>query len=788
MNHKILSSLFILITATLTSFSQVEKLYLIHTTHTDYGYTNHPDVVIDLHIKYVDIAIDAATQSEHFAWTAEANDIVYEWWKEATPEKRQKLISVIQAGKFEVSAMPFNQTQLYNKDQWKTLMNWIPDSLWKTCNPKTAVQNDVNGFPRAGAMALLDKDVKYLWMGINNAYGNPLFEPPYAFWWEMPDKRKMLVWQGIHYNWGYYFFNHWNLRKGFGNSDILDGIPLEGDIFLTDSTTMKQSEQFCQHKLKKHTDNGYPYKIMAISFTNRYNTDNDPPYPWLSEFVEKWNTMGLKPELVLSTPAQFLQELEKVYSKKIPVHRGDWPDWWAHGFAASPREVAASRQTHRNITTANSILFNKLTLSEKEHANRIQKDICMYYEHTQGGKYTLSRPYSYQVIGQDAAKKNLVYKALAQSEIFLLQRMHKLRKYQKDGFYVVNTNKYPWTGWVEIPYVLFKRNKINSVHGYNDHPVETYDEKYYFWIDGFKGKQFFTFSEDTAYYEHGPVPDIQVNEQNWPVSIEWDTNFKIPVEYNCQFSSRELQVENTDRINTINKIMHADEEKRLQLSNELFKTIDASGFSEASVTHTPFTTIYTQSFTHPDLNNAKRTIEICHTQHKLTYRIEFDRISSFKAVQYHVEFLMPLKNVLPVISNGGVSFIPFQDQLPGSCNDHYAFDGWVHYPGDNVEWLLFSKDAAMVKFGNLPGIGNKNTTPENPSLIKILVYDNYWHTNFPANETGKMQFEFTQSVENTIDDSITINDLFISNINPPKVVLDYTQKQHEIIRKYLYRE
>ncbi len=39
--------------------------------------------------------------------------------------------------------------------------------------PSAALQNDVNGFPRAGAIALLDRDIHYLFSGINPDFGGP---------------------------------------------------------------------------------------------------------------------------------------------------------------------------------------------------------------------------------------------------------------------------------------------------------------------------------------------------------------------------------------------------------------------------------------------------------------------------------------------------------------------------------------------------------------------------------------------------------------------------------------
>ena len=90
--------------------------------------------------------------------------------------------------------LPLNQVPLLNALQWRQMMSWIPDDLWRRVKPCAAMQNDVNGFPRAGAIALLNHGIRHLLMGINATCGGPPFRRPSAFWWKMPDGRRLFVW------------------------------------------------------------------------------------------------------------------------------------------------------------------------------------------------------------------------------------------------------------------------------------------------------------------------------------------------------------------------------------------------------------------------------------------------------------------------------------------------------------------------------------------------------------------------------------------------------------------
>ena len=61
---------------------------IVHITHTDYGYTDHALIAVDLHKRFIDVALDLALKTKdeipenRFAWTVEALDPFYSWvWR-----------------------------------------------------------------------------------------------------------------------------------------------------------------------------------------------------------------------------------------------------------------------------------------------------------------------------------------------------------------------------------------------------------------------------------------------------------------------------------------------------------------------------------------------------------------------------------------------------------------------------------------------------------------------------------------------------------------------------------
>ena len=82
--------------------SAIRHIDLVHLSHTDVGFTDHPIVCRELQKRYLDIAIDAALghpqkrpEAARFCWTAESTMGVNDWWRSATPERRADFLKAI---------------------------------------------------------------------------------------------------------------------------------------------------------------------------------------------------------------------------------------------------------------------------------------------------------------------------------------------------------------------------------------------------------------------------------------------------------------------------------------------------------------------------------------------------------------------------------------------------------------------------------------------------------------------------------------------------------------------
>ena len=436
----------------------VRHVDLVHFSHTDYGYSDHPAVCREMQRRYLDIALDAALATadkppaERFCWTAETTAAVDDWWQTATPERRRDFLKAVHAGQLEVSALPLNQTPTLDRQQWQTMLHWLPEEAWKSVQPQVALQNDVNGFPRAGAAALLERDIHYVFSGINPDFGGRPLRVPTAFWWKMPDQRKLFVWMSYPYWEGSNFFAAATWRHGYpAATDTRYRPPRPGEIWAHDEASVRKAHQHFLGRLRALEAEGYRYPTLLLSLMNEWRIDNDPPFPPLAQFIAAWNRLGLQPTLRLTTVVAAMKRMEAEIGREAPVYEGEWTDWWANGVASGPREVSASRLAKRLAAAAESPLWGPWDAHAAKTGQEIYRDLCLFDEHTWGFTSSVSLPDDLETLGQYNEKSRCAYRPLGLARMLLAQRVRTRLAGEEEGVYLANTTRSPWSGWISLP-------------------------------------------------------------------------------------------------------------------------------------------------------------------------------------------------------------------------------------------------------------------------------------------------------------------------------------------------
>ena len=449
----------------------IQEILLVHFAHTDFGYTDQPGVVRELHRHYVDIALDAAwatklrPKGDRFCWTIESQYTFADWWKIASTARRAEFVEMFHAGQLDVSAFALDNTPYMDSKEWQLMTHWIPDDVWKLLGIRSGMQDDVNGVPRAGAISLLDHGVHRLWTGINIDLGGAPQKTPSAFWWKMPDQRRLFVWLGVPYSEGYHFFAPHNWRRGPlpKAGDPLYRPPVPEEIFKTDSASLQTEHERLVQQLKQYVAGGYHYPVFVLPFTNQWRIDNDPPYPSLVDFVAAWNRAGLKPSIRLATVSEALERMEKIAGQDSPEYTGEFPDWWANGTMSAPQAVSASRLAKSNLSKAASSVFGPPSASFLKDVDGMNRDLVLFDEHTFGSGSSVGFPYSLDTLGQFAEKSLLAYGPMGKSQWLLGKRARTAFDSKGEGFFAINATPLPWSGWTRFNVSALRDEDVSVV-------------------------------------------------------------------------------------------------------------------------------------------------------------------------------------------------------------------------------------------------------------------------------------------------------------------------------------
>ena len=740
---------------------------IIHHSHTDFGFTDMPSVCRDLQVRFLDAALQTCLDDKRFHWTVEGTVALDDWWRLSTPQRREELLRMVGAGQMDVMALAFNQAPFMNAMQWRRSLDWLPPELLKAVHPRAAMQNDVNGCPRAGAMLLLDRGIRHLLMGINADSGGPPFQRPSAFWWKMPDGRRVFVWLGDHYGTAYSYFEPNGWQRGQAKAaDATLGPPRPGDHLRTDETSLRACHAHLLSRLKKLQEDGYAHDRLILSYTNQWRYDNDVPFPPLAPFVAAWNTLGLKPVLRFTTATQAVTDMEHAVGNSIPTFAGEWTDWWANGDASGPREVAASRFAKRNIAAALAPVWGEPTTAVTKKTADMLKDLCLFDEHTWGANISVEEPDALFTIAQYTEKSLTAYRPMGHSEWLLGQRTRVRLAAEPAGLYVVNTARAPYSGWATLQAASIRDGtKIPQAGGTAR-----------FWVESLAPNAIRRMKKEELEAQ-GPVssgaPEVTIAEGGWPVSAKW------PGMASSLFSAglgdflavTAIPPAGRGQFGSIHNAKDADERERLRskVLRQAPAAYDATTFEE-----TPHTLVYTQSIHHPRLEKASRRLELWKRDSRARLTVRFDRISSVAPEVFYLNFAFPVEKSLPQFSNGGVPFTPYEDQLKGSCRDYYAIDSWAHYKTAQGEWLWVTRDAPLVTVGGPHTLMRRTTAPEDSNRVMAMVFDNFWHTNFVANSSGAMEFQFDFAWRKEVADAAILAEALVSApvvaINPANPV------------------
>jgi hypothetical protein len=684
-------------------------VYLLSHSHNDIGYTDlQPEVErmqwrnIDEALRLIEATRDYPADAR-FRWNIEVLWPLESYLRRATPERRARLIDAIRSGSIGVNALYGNElTGLATSVEMSHFVEYARAFSREYAIPiTTALVSDIPGFTWGIVPALAQSGVKYFASGPNSGdrigfvleqWGDKPF-----YWSSQSGREKVLFWVA---GAGYSTFHEGTLDK-LGNEKIMK-------------------------LMRKLDDSGYPYEIVHLPYTLG---DNGPPDSTLPDFVRRWNTTYLSPRLILATHERMFTEFEQRYGKSLPVYSGDFTPYWEDGALSTAYETALNRQAVDRLVAGEAVWSIRAPNAfPREEYGKAWRDVVLYDEHTWGASNSVSEPDDAGVKGQWRIKQHFALEADSLSRALLTTSLALSRNENapSDAIDVYNPTAWERTGLVTVTAEMSRRgDRVFDQHGrpvasqrlstgelaFLAEHVPPMSAARYIVKDG-KTRNNATRDTSVMSLENGSI-GLRINPKTGAIEeFTWKGGDDVATLGRGLNQFLYVPGTNPDSAETLANVRVKVKETG-PLVRSLFIEGDAPGCRQYS--------------TEVRLIEGRDQVEI-------TTTIDKQPIRNKEAVHIAFPFSVPEATVRYDVASAIVR--PEADQLAGACKNFFSVQSWVDVSNTNWGVTLATPDAPLVEIGGITAERPWMTHVLPSAVIYSYVMNNYWHTNYKADQEG----------------------------------------------------
>jgi len=360
------------------------EIWLLPHSHVDIGYSDPQPVVEKNHWRYFEEAIALAAKSAghpegaRFKWNTEQAWAVETYFRQASEAGKAAFIEALRRGTIELQAtLAGVLTGLCHPEELLRLTAFARNLGRSAGVPvDSAMVTDIPGQSWSFVPALAMAGIKYVSSGPN--YMPSLFDGgdrigwalkawgDKPFYWRSPSgEERVLFWMAGR---GYSWFH------GLNMGSLVKAPPYR--IF-----------EYMDELAEKR----YPYSMVQVRYT--VGGDNGPPDATLADTVRSWNEKYVSPRIIIATASEMFAELERRHGAAIPEVRGDFTGYWEDGAASTARETAMSRAAAGRLVQAEALWSilgrDGFPAAKDEEAWR---QVVLFSEHTWGASDSVSNP------------------------------------------------------------------------------------------------------------------------------------------------------------------------------------------------------------------------------------------------------------------------------------------------------------------------------------------------------------------------------------------------------------
>lgn len=744
--------------------SRIKEIWCMPHSHLDIGYTHPQPMLLELQTDYLQQALELCEKTRdypegtRFCWTVEANYVLRRWLKTASQQDIALLKEMIRRGQICVTALPFHTTPCANANELVHLFSGLEDlrALLDT-EINVAINHDVNGQPWTMGQLLLDSGIDFYLTGINIHFGGIPFVRPDAFRWEMADGRKLTSYLGEHYS----LFSQY--------------------LFTEEHSTARMHEGALEYA-KWLEELGYQKDYAFLTATNPPLYDNNCPDAELPDLVRKYNEEGHEFRIRLVTAQDLRRRVLEEHADDLPIHKGDWTDYWNFGCGSTARETRVSRLAKQDLQKAEIV---ECFLSKPSAHRRQVKEACyentlVFEEHTWGASQSVTDPDHPETYAQLIHKKKLAYEAADLAGYLLGSTMEQLsgnphQSNRLGGVTVVNTSPFPQTAELKIPkYYLQDARQLAAlrIKGYASYMAQDQDCAHMGLVT------LPPFTRKTI-----PFRNLAVLESADGCTVTEDT-IETPY-YHVRFDPATGAVRQIVDLATSRSILEEgrgyalfepiretiDESQDLPHRKTLFpRNVDLGNHSITQWNHewnskriTGTRSRAPKIFREPhsvtvlsyidlpgtDGVEQKITFYTYRPQIRMSVRFRKQAVYEPEAIYFGIPLGMSSGWACSYDTAGQLVKLD-EEQIGNVCRDWITVDTGVSVYDDAFCVTLACPDAPMVQVGDF-GFGKESRSIPRGKAPLLLAWplNNYWDTNFCANQSGAMEFAYELTVRNS---------------------------------------
>jgi alpha-mannosidase len=706
--------------------------------HVDVGYSDYQAKVAAIQARTLDEAMTMTAHHPDFRFSLDGYWDFEQFLKTRSLAQQQKAIAAIQ------------KEQLFIPAQYASLLTGIPttETLIRSLYPSAnfarkygtpfnyANITDVPSYTWSYASVLAAAGIPYLFSGSDNYRAPVLLEGRLnensPMRWVGPDDKSVVLWYSRHYM----------------QMDMLFGMP---PVLAAGRDTLPLYLQMYSHP-NYHADS------VILFGTQVENTDL---FPQQAELADKWNSQYAYPRMQYSGFHAALAGILKQFGDTLPSIRGDGGPYWEDGAGSDAHYLAMERwnesraQTAEKLDTLTSLVNPQLKTNLDELA-RLWTGMTLMDEHTWDSYNSVNDPTSREAVEQLAIKDQYAVNAHAEADFIVKRSMANLTDAIPAGprsLIVFNTLNWKRSGTVSLD--ISKTDEIVDLLTGQPVPSETLHTGRDFARVRFLAqdvppvgyKVYITRRAQAAAPMPEPEQVTSLESPYYKVELDPETGAVRSI-YDKQLQKELVSQDSPYRFGQYLYVTGGDKAPNTILQYSLVSpkpNLDihaAANGKLLSVVRTPFGQVARLRSDSLNTPSIETEIRLFDNEKKIEFVEQVDKksVTAKEAAYFAFPFSMKQPQFQYEIQNGVVD--PSKDMYAGAGHEWFTVQHWVSAQQDGVSATVMPLDAPLVTLGDI----NRGAWPEQfgqrPGTIFSYVMNNYWDTNYRAEQGGRFSFHY----------------------------------------------